>query len=153
MGGRSSHYLLYPVPISGTCVDQLVADCADRRTRRPRLLAPTVLCAVAYSRRCDRPVPAVPPARRRVELAEGACERGVRHYKEDFFVGDTPDDFSFSRSIMVKCSVKMAPSGDRFSTETLPPCAFMISFTIARPSPAPSNCTPFPRQNLSNIRS
>ena len=66
--------------------------------------------------------------------------------------GDVPDN-SFSRFTMVKCNVKMAPSGEQFSTDTLPPCAVMISFTIARPSPAPSNCTPFPRQNLSNIRS
>jgi len=50
--------LFCPLPMGGTRVDQLAVDRAGRRTRRPRLLAHAVLCAVAHSRRRDRPVPA-----------------------------------------------------------------------------------------------
>ncbi len=48
--------------IGGTRVDKLAVDRAYRRTRRPRQLAPHILCAVAYFRRCDGRAPAVQPA-------------------------------------------------------------------------------------------
>src|SRR5258706_3743948 len=37
-------------------------------------------------------------------------------------------------------------------TSTLPPCAFMISATMARPSPAPCEGAALPRQKRSKIR-
>ena len=50
-------------------------------------------------------------------------------------------------------SVKIAPGPELFRTSTLPRCASMIVFTMARPRPIPSVSTSLPLQNRSNIRS
>src|SRR5262249_25232416 len=53
----------------------------------------------------------------------------------------------------VNSSVKRAPPPMFSDTVTSPPCAFMVSLTMARPNPAPSALGPLPRQNRSKIRS
>src|SRR5215475_7358002 len=50
-------------------------------------------------------------------------------------------------------SVKRAPPPAASDTITSPPCAFIVSLTMARPSPAPSAFGPLPRQNRSKTRS
>src|SRR6266446_4381228 len=47
--------------------------------------------------------------------------------------------------------VNRAPPPGLSATVTLPPCAFMISLTIARPKPAPSFFGPLPRQKRSKM--
>src|SRR5262249_8824364 len=51
-----------------------------------------------------------------------------------------------------KQSVTLAPPSGRLSPVTLPPWAFMVSMTIARPKPAPGDEDPLPRQKRSKIR-
>ena len=48
--------------------------------------------------------------------------------------------------------MKTAPPSGPASTLTLPPWAFMISATMARPSPAPCEGAALPRQKRSKIR-
>ncbi len=78
---RSNHYLLRPRPIGGTRVDKLVADRADRRTRRPRLLTPpAVVSAVGQPRRRNGPVRDVSA---RCEGAGVTLRRGARAGESD----------------------------------------------------------------------
>ncbi len=72
--GHSSHHLFRPVPIRAARVDQLVADRADRRTRRPRLLAPAVLRAIATTYPATRQIGSIPAFRREGRM--GARRRG-----------------------------------------------------------------------------
>jgi hypothetical protein len=49
-------------------------------------------------------------------------------------------------------SVKIAPWPELFRTATMPRCASMIFFTMARPGPRSVVSTPLPLPNRSNIR-
>src|SRR6266436_4467164 len=55
--------------------------------------------------------------------------------------------------VALKARVKLAPPAGLSLTLTVPRCRVMISFTIARPSPAPALAAFVPRQNRSNTRS
>src|SRR5262249_19393036 len=74
---RGAHYLLCSGAAGGTGMDKLVADCADRRTRRPRLLASSAV-VLALGLECCRQCGGFTRASvlRRLEATRGVARPG-----------------------------------------------------------------------------